>query len=128
MTKAGHRAAAAALLLATLSFGPSAFGQAYPSRTITILTPFAAGSVTDAAARVVAQTLQESLGQTVVVENRAGAGGLLAGRRAARAGNDQYTLPLTPNAAHSVVYGLFKSGPYDPIKDFTPIARIGSFA
>jgi len=62
MTKSGHRAAAIALLLASLSLGSSAFGQAYPSRTITILTPFAAGSRTDAAGRVVAQTLQETLG------------------------------------------------------------------
>jgi tripartite-type tricarboxylate transporter receptor subunit TctC len=128
MTKSGHRAAAAALLLASLSLGSSAFGQAYPTRTITILTPFAAGSVTDAAARVVAQTLQESLGQSVVVENRAGAGGLLAAQAVARASNDGYTLLLTTNSTHSVVYGLYKNVPYDPIKDFTPIARIGSFA
>ena len=60
MTKSGHRAAVGALLLASLGLGPSAFGQAYPSRTITILTPFAAGSVTDAAARVIAQTLQDA--------------------------------------------------------------------
>ena len=102
--------------------------EAYPTRTITILTPFAAGSVTDAAARVVAQTLQETLGQTVVVENRAGAGGLLAAQAVARASNDGYTLLLTTNSTHSVVYGLYKNVPYDPIKDFTPIARIGSFA
>ena len=102
--------------------------RAYPARTITILTPFAAGSVTDAAARVVAQALQETLGQSVVVENRAGAGGLLAANAVARASNDGYTLLLTTNSTHSVVYGLYKNVPYDPIKDFTPIARIGSFA
>ena len=62
------------------------------------LTPFAAGSVTDAAARVVAQALQETLGQSVVVENRAGAGGLLAANAVARAGNDAYTLLLTTNS------------------------------
>jgi tripartite-type tricarboxylate transporter receptor subunit TctC len=77
---------------------------------------------------VVAQTLQESLGQSVVVENRAGAGGLLAAQAVARASNDGYTLLLTTNSTHSVVYGLYKNVPYDPIKDFTPIARIGSFA
>src|SRR3954465_13369944 len=128
MTKAGHRAAAAALLLATLSFGPSAFGQAYPSRTITILTPFAAGSVTDPAGRVGAPALPEPPRQTVLGENRAGAGGLLAAQAVARASNDGYTLLLTTNSTHSVVYGLYKNVPYDPIKDFTPIARIGSFA
>jgi tripartite-type tricarboxylate transporter receptor subunit TctC len=128
MRKSGRRAATAVLLLAGLGFGQSAFGETYPSRTITILTPFAAGSVTDAAARVVAQTLQETLGQPIVVENRAGAGGLLAAQAVARASNDGYTLLLTTNSTHSVVYGLYKNVPYDPIKDFTAIARIGSFA
>jgi tripartite-type tricarboxylate transporter receptor subunit TctC len=127
--KQRYRFAAGAWLLA-LAFGTasSALAQTYPSRTITILTPFAAGSVTDAAARVVAQTLQASLGQTVVVENRAGAGGLLAANAVARAANDGYTLLLTTNSTHSAANGLFKNVPYDPIKDFTPIARIGSFA
>jgi tripartite-type tricarboxylate transporter receptor subunit TctC len=101
--------------------------ETYPSRPVTIITPFAAGSVTDAAARLIAQSLQESLGQPFVVENRAGAGGLLAASAVARAKNDGYTLLLTTNSTHSAANGLFKSVPYDPIKDFTPIARIGSF-
>ena len=105
-----------------LAFSGAAVAQSYP------LTPFAAGSVTDAAARLIAQTLQEALGQSFLVENRAGAGGLLAAGAVARAKNDGYTLLLTTNSTHSVVHGLFKSVPYDPIKDFTPIARIGSFA
>jgi tripartite-type tricarboxylate transporter receptor subunit TctC len=117
---------AAAVLLALLTSVP-AVAQNYPNRPVTILTPFAAGSVTDAAARLIAQTLQESLGQSFIVENRAGAGGLLAAGAVARAKNDGYTLLLTTNSTHSVVYGLFKNVPYDPIKDFTPIARIGSF-
>ncbi len=117
---------AAAALLALLASAP-AVAQNYPNRSVTILTPFAAGSVTDAAARLIAQTLQESLGQPFIVENRAGAGGLLAAGAVARAKNDGYTLLLTTNSTHSVVHGLFKNVPYDPIKDFTPIARIGSF-
>jgi tripartite-type tricarboxylate transporter receptor subunit TctC len=126
--RARHLAAAGALFasLAVGSFAP-AHAQSYPNRPVTILTPFAAGSVTDAAARLIAQTLQDSLGQTFVVENRAGAGGLLAAGAVARAKNDGYTLLLTTNSTHSVVYGLFKNVPYDPIKDFAPIARIGSF-
>src|SRR4051812_14050238 len=91
MTKPGHWVAAGALLLSAVS---ASHAETYPSRTITILTPFAAGSVTDAAARVVAQTLQETLGQSVVVENRAGAGGLLAAQAVARAAPDGYTLLL----------------------------------
>jgi tripartite-type tricarboxylate transporter receptor subunit TctC len=116
------------LFTASLGLGPSAFGQAYPSRTITILTPFAAGSVTDAAARVVAQALTETLGQSVVVENRPGAGGMLSASAVARAKNDGYTLLLTTNSTHSAANGLYKNVPYDPIKDFTAVARIGSFA
>jgi len=117
--------AAAVALLAVFTVGAKA--ETYPARPVTIITPFAAGSVTDAAARLIAQSLQESLGQPFVVENRAGAGGLLAASAVARAKNDGYTLLLTTNSTHSAANGLFKSVPYDPIKDFTPIARIGSF-
>ena len=117
--------AVAVALLAALTAGANA--DTYPARPVTIITPFAAGSVTDAAARLIAQSLQEALGQPFVVENRAGAGGLLAASAVARAKNDGYTLLLTTNSTHSAANGLFKSVPYDPIKDFTPIARIGSF-
>jgi tripartite-type tricarboxylate transporter receptor subunit TctC len=94
---------------------------------VTIVTPFAAGSVTDATARIVGQILQEALGRPVVVENKAGAGGLIAAQAVARAEPDGYTLLLTTNSTHSAATALFKKVPYDPIKDFTPIARIGSF-
>jgi tripartite-type tricarboxylate transporter receptor subunit TctC len=104
-----------------------ASAQTYPSRPVTIITPFAAGSVTDATARAIAQHLQEALGQSFVVENRAGAGGLLAANAVARAAPDGHTLLITTNTTHSAAPGLFKSVPYDPIKDFTPVARIGSF-
>jgi tripartite-type tricarboxylate transporter receptor subunit TctC len=130
MLKPRHRVAAGALLLAAvLGLSPSASAaESYPTRSVTILTPFAAGSVTDAAARVLAQALQEQLGQTFVVENRPGAGGILSASAVARAPNDGYTLLLTTNSTHSAANGLFKNVPYDPIKDFTPVARIGSFA
>src|SRR5262249_7782542 len=105
----------------------SAGAQTYPSRPVTIITPFAAGSVTDATARTIAQHLQDTLGQPFIVENRGGAGGLLAANAVARANPDGYTLLITTNSTHSAAPGLFKSVPYDPIKDFTPVARIGSF-
>ena len=105
----------------------AALAQTYPSRPVTIITPFAAGSVTDATARAIAQHLQEALGQSFVVENRAGAGGLLAANAVARAAPDGHMLLITTNTTHSAAPGLFKSVPYDPIKDFTPVARIGSF-
>src|ERR1700712_3598143 len=98
MMKSGHGAAALALLAAALSVGSAARAETYPARTITILTPFAAGSVTDAAARVVAQARTETLGQSVVVENRPGAGGMLSASAVARAKPDGYTLLLTTNS------------------------------
>ncbi|MPZ36979.1 MAG: tripartite tricarboxylate transporter substrate binding protein [Rhizobiales bacterium] len=101
--------------------------QNYPTRPVTIVTPFAAGSVTDATARSIAAHLQETLGQPFVVENRAGAGGMLAASAVAKAAPDGYTLLITTNSTHSAAPGLFKVVPYDPIKDFTPVARIGSF-
>ena len=116
--------ALAALVIAYI--GPAA-AEDYPTRPITILTPFAAGSATDTAARLVGKFLQEGLGQPVVIENREGAGGMLAAETVAHANSDGYTLLLTSNSTHSAAPGLFKRVPYDPIKDFTPIARIGSF-
>jgi tripartite-type tricarboxylate transporter receptor subunit TctC len=104
----------------------AASAETYPAHPVTIITPFAAGSQTDAAARLVAQALQEALGQSFVIENKAGAGGLIAAQTVARAKPDGYTLLLTTNSTHSAV-ALFKNVPYDPIKDFSPIARIGNF-
>jgi tripartite-type tricarboxylate transporter receptor subunit TctC len=101
--------------------------QSWPTRTVTIVTPFSAGSVTDATARIIAQVLQQALGHPFVVENKSGAGGLIAAQAVARAEPDGYTLLLTTNSTHSAAPALFKKVPYDPIKDFTPIARIGSF-
>jgi tripartite-type tricarboxylate transporter receptor subunit TctC len=91
------------------------------------VVPFAAGSSTDAATRLVAQQLQVALGQTFLVENKAGAGGMLAANTVARAPSDGYTLLLTTNSTHSAANGLYKNVPYDPIKDFTPVVRIGGF-
>lgn len=105
---------------------PALAQSGYPTRAITIVNPFAPGSVSDAAARITAELLSEGLGQAVVVENRVGAGGLLAGRAVARAEPDGYTLLLTASSSHSGT-ALYKSMPFDPVNDFTHIARIGSF-
>ena len=99
----------------------------YPARPVTILTPYAAGSATDTAARLIGKYLQDALNQPFIIENREGAIGMIAAEAAARANPDGYTLLLTSNSTHSAAPGLFKKVPYDPIKDFTPIARIGSF-
>jgi tripartite-type tricarboxylate transporter receptor subunit TctC len=120
-------AAAAAFACVIGGFASPGIAESWPTRTVTIVTPFAAGSVTDATARIIAQVLQEALGRPFVVENKTGAGGLNAAHAVARAEPDGYTLMLTTNSTHSAAQALFKKVPYDPINDFTPIARIGSF-
>jgi|HubBroStandDraft_6_1064221.scaffolds.fasta_scaffold10683_5 tripartite-type tricarboxylate transporter receptor subunit TctC len=124
MTEMSRRAALTLLLAAGAT---PAFAEDYPSRPVTILTPFAAGSATDTAARLIGKYLQDALGQPFVVENRDGAGGMIAAEAVARAVPDGYTILLTSNSTHSAAPALFKTVPYDPIKDFTPIARVGSF-
>ena len=98
----------------------------YPRRAVTIVNPFTPGSISDAAARIVGQSLQEQFGQPFVVENKVGGGGLLAGSAVARAAPDGYTLMLTASSSFSGA-ALYKSMPYDPVKDFTHVARIGCF-
>ncbi len=95
---AWRRAVATCAILVAASAASRA--DTYPSRPVTILTPFAAGSVTDAAARLVGQSLQDALGQAVVIENKPGAGGLIAAATVARAQPDGYTLLLTTNSTH----------------------------
>jgi tripartite-type tricarboxylate transporter receptor subunit TctC len=113
--------AAAGVLCASVALTALASAQAqtasYPTRPVTILTPFAAGSVTDAAARLVAQTLQDTLGQPFVVENRAGAGGLLAAGAVARAKNDGYTLLLN-HIGMSTIPTLVRNVPFKVESDF----------
>ena len=100
--------------------------EPYPTRAITIVNPFAPGSVSDSAARLVGQSLQEQFGQPVIIENKVGGGGLLAGTFVQRAKPDGYTLMLTASSSFSGA-ALFKTMPFDPVNDFTHIARIGSF-
>jgi tripartite-type tricarboxylate transporter receptor subunit TctC len=99
---------------------------AWPERPITLVVPFAAGSGTDTVARIVAQQLAARLGQGVVVENRAGANGSVAATFVARAPADGYTLFMTTNTSHSANPSLMKSLTYDPVKDFSPVARMGN--
>ena len=114
-------------IVCLFGFAVPVAAQDYPARPVTIVVPFGPGSVTDTTARLIAQGLQDALGRPVVVENKSGGGGLIAANAVAHAPADGYTLLITTNSTHSAAPGLFKSVPYDPIKDFTPIARIGSF-
>jgi len=99
--------------------------QPYPNRAITLVVPFAAGSGTDAVARVVAQKLGERLKQPVVIDNRAGANAQIGVEFAAKAAPDGYTLLMTTATSHSANPWLYKKLRYDPVRDFTPIGRTG---
>ncbi|WP_284335908.1 Bug family tripartite tricarboxylate transporter substrate binding protein [Comamonas sp. NoAH] len=109
----------------SLAAATASFAQDYPSAPITMVVPFAAGSGTDAVARVVATKLGERLKQPVIVENKAGASAQIGAGLVAKAKPDGYTLFMTTNTSHSANPWLIKNLKYDPIKDFTPVARIG---
>ncbi len=100
--------------------------EAYPSKPVKLVIAFAAGSATDGAGRILAQELSQRLGQNVIVENRAGANGQIAAVFVARSAADGYTLFMTTNSTHGANPHLYKKLAYDPIKDFEPIARIGT--
>ncbi|MEN3377379.1 MAG: putative tricarboxylic transport rane protein [Hyphomicrobiales bacterium] len=105
----------------------AAHAETYPSRQITIVVPFAAGSGTDSIARIIGQQLSVALKQSVVIENKVGASGVLAATYVARSAPDGYTLLMATNSTHSANPFLFKSLSYDPVKDFAPVARAGSY-
>jgi tripartite-type tricarboxylate transporter receptor subunit TctC len=100
--------------------------QTFPSKPIKIVVPFGAGGVADLTARTVAQKLSESMGQAVVIDNKPGAGGVAAGDLVAKAEPDGYTLLLMSNAT-AVSASLFKSLPFDTLRDFVPVSTLGMF-
>jgi tripartite-type tricarboxylate transporter receptor subunit TctC len=102
------------------AFGNIAHAEDWPSRAVTIVVPFAAGGTTDLIARPIAQSLSQRLGQPVIVENRAGAGGTLAAAATAKSPADGYTIFLA-TVAHTMAPGLYKSLPYNFEQDFEPI-------
>ncbi|SMP78996.1 Bug family tripartite tricarboxylate transporter substrate binding protein [Noviherbaspirillum suwonense] len=102
-----------------------AAAQSYPSRPVSLVVPFAAGSGTDAVARVVAKKLGERFNQTVIVDNKPGASAQIATNFVANAKPDGYTLLMTTNTGHSANPSLFKQLSYDPVKGFTPITLVG---
>jgi tripartite-type tricarboxylate transporter receptor subunit TctC len=103
-----------------------AHAQTYPARPVRLMVPFPAGSATDQVARLVGQQLQDELKQPFVVENKPGAQGSIAAGEVARAAPDGYTLLVTTNTPQAANVSLFKKLAYDPVKDFAPIARIGT--
>jgi putative tricarboxylic transport membrane protein len=115
-----------AIALTMLAAVSAAVAQDYPTRPITLVLPFPAGSGIDVTARLVGDNLSTRLGQPVVVENKAGANGVLAATAVARAAPDGYTIFMTTNSSQTAAPFLLKSIPYDPVKDFAPVSRMGN--
>src|SRR5882757_9594553 len=117
-------ALASAVLYLGLSVAEPVSAQSYPEKPIKIIVPAAPGSPNDFPARVAAQILGPKLGQPVVVENRPGAGGAIAAREVAKARPDGYTLLVGNTSTLAVIPAVSSNAGYDPVKNFTPIARI----
>ncbi len=113
----------ASLGICLTAHAPAAM-SAYPEKPIRIVVPWAAGGSTDALARAVAQRMSESMGQPVVVENRAGASGRIGAEAVAKAAPDGYTLGVI-ELAHTVAPAVFRQMPYDLLRDFTPVSLLG---
>ena len=114
----------AAAALAAAAAGAAA--QGYPTKPVRIVVPFGPGGVADISARAVAQKMGESMGQQVIVENKPSAGGILASETVAKAEPDGYTLLFITNG-NSVSESLFKSLPYNSVRDFAPVSTVGFF-
>ena len=112
---------AAGLLAAGLS---PAFAQAYPSRPVHLVVPFAPGGFTDVVARILQKELGASIGQPIIVENKPGAGSTIGTSEVAKAKPDGYTLVMI-STTHVITPHLYKEMPYDPIRDFTPVMKLG---
>ena len=111
--------------LACMALVPGMSSGAYPERAVTLIVPFAAGGPTDVLARVIAESMGKSLGQTVIVENTPGAGGTVGNTRASRAPADGYTLLIGNVGTLAVTATLYKNLQYDVLKDFIAIASMG---
>ncbi|WP_137894620.1 tripartite tricarboxylate transporter substrate binding protein [Ramlibacter sp. 2FC] len=124
-SRASRRCVLSAIVLAAATTLPlAAAAQNYPTKPITIVVPFAAGGTTDILARLVGQHLSTELGQPVVVENKAGAGGNIGAAYAAKAPTDGHTLFMGTVGTHAINASLYKKLPYDPVKDFAPLSRV----
>lgn len=109
---------------ASLLIAPAAWAQAWPSKPVRIVVPFAPGGTTDLLARALAPELSKSFGQQFIVENRAGAGGNLGAEVVARSPADGHTLLMGTVGTHGINRALYDKLPYDPIKDFAPITLV----
>ena len=114
------------LVLALFAPATGAIAQAYPNRPVRLVVADAPGGAPDQLGRLLAQKLGDGLGQQVIVDNRAGAGGVLGAEMVAKSQADGYTLLLTTTAVYAILPNLRKDLPYDPVKSFVPISRIAT--
>ncbi len=114
------------LLLALASFSLSVLAQGYPNKPIKAIVPFAAGSATDQIGRAFAAKMSETLGQTIVVENKAGVNGMLGADAVAKAAPDGYTILIGTNSTNAALKSLMKKLPYDQDTAFAPLGYMGS--
>lgn len=114
----------AAVIAAGLALPAAA--QDFPAKNIKFVVPFAAGSATDALARILGEHLSRGLGKPVTIENTPGASGILAAQNVARADADGHTLLITTNTTHGANQSLLKNVPYDAVKDFEPVGKLGT--
>lgn len=121
-----RRAMLATLALSVLPGMPALAEEAYPSRPITLIVPFVAGGSTDLIARLIANHAGAALGQTIVVENKGGAGGSLGMGFVKRSKPDGYTIGMASVSTHGSNPAVFKTLPYDPIKDFIPVTNVAA--
>ena len=112
---------AAAVCTAAILHSAGAAAQAWPAKPVRVVVPFPPGGSTDIVARIVAQKLGERLGQSMVIENRGGAGGTLGAAQVAKAAPDGYTLLVASTSTHVVAPGVYPKLEYDPVKDFAPV-------
>lgn len=111
--------------LLAVACSSAVLAQTYPTKPIKFVVPFPAGSATDSVGRIIAQAMSEMLGQPITVENKAGANGIPGADFVKTAQGDPYTLLVTTSTTQAANVSLYKKIPYDPVKDFTPIGKIG---
>lgn len=119
-----RRMGAAVLAACLLALAGPSFAQSWPTRPIQLVVASGAGGTADIMARIIGDKLSPMLGQPIVIENRLGAGGHVGAASVARANPDGYTLLISGQPTHSVGPYLFKSLPYDPMRDVPPVAMI----
>ena len=126
MTGGGKLLRLVAAIAGAVLVAGGALAQDYPGRAITLVVPFAVGSGIDPTARIIADELSRSLKQPVVIDYKPGANGAIAAGAVARATPDGYTIFMTTVSTHSANPNLLKSIPYDPVRDFAPLSRVGN--